>query len=441
MADNVDFTGGAPADFTASADDCGVSGKVQRVKLTYSADGIASHIPADSDGLLVNLGTNNDVAASQSGTWTVRLADGTGNALTSLSAGAERAIAVAVVNSSGNQVSSFGGSGGTAIADDAVFTVDSDLITPVGGIVTSDSVASGDVGAFAMLANRQQKVTLYDSAGVELAVGGGTQYDEDTAHVSGDKVTMAGVVRVDSPAALSGSDGDRTCLQTDNTGALRVNVANTVTVASHAVTNAGTFAVQVSSSLPSGTNNIGDMDILSHIPGTGATNLGKAEDAQHASGDTGVYMLAVRDDSLAAHSGTDGDYESFHTSAEGALWTAPYTPAQGGLSIFRSLDLDETEEQVKASAGRVVRAIFTNLTGATMWLKLYNDTAANVTVGSSTPLLTIGLPGNATDAISGVLEIDAQFSTAITAAVTTGPADNSSTGPDANEVVVNILYS
>jgi hypothetical protein len=41
---------------------------------------------------------------------------------------------------------------------------------------------------------------------------------------------------------------------------------------------------------------IGDVDILSVTPGTGATNLGKAEDAAHTSSDVGVMALAVRRD-------------------------------------------------------------------------------------------------------------------------------------------------
>jgi hypothetical protein len=39
---------------------------------------------------------------------------------------------------------------------------------------------------------------------------------------------------------------------------------------------------------------IGNVDVTSIVPGTGATNLGKAEDAAHSSGDTGVMPLAVR---------------------------------------------------------------------------------------------------------------------------------------------------
>lgn len=311
------------------------------------------------------------------------------------------------------------GSGGTASTDDAAFTVGSGSGTPAMGIVTADSVDSGDVGVLGMLANRQLKVTLFDSSGSELSVGGGTQYDEDTAHVSGDKMTMAGVVRQDTAAALSGTDGDRTVLITDSTGKLHVNVGNTVTVASHAVTNAGTFATQAAQSgtwtvgLSAGTNNIGDVDVLtlpnvtlaagtntnevvgdvahdavaagnpllmgayasaaapsavsadgdavrlwatltgalniadggstisiddgggsitvdgtvavssittSVIPGTSATHLGKAVDAVAGSTDTGVNVLAIRDDALTTLTPADGDYTSLRTNSTGALW-------------------------------------------------------------------------------------------------------------------------
>lgn len=56
-----------------------------------------------------------------------------------------------------------------------------------------------------------------------------------------------------------------------------------------------------------GTNNIGDVDVLSVVPGTGAASLGKAEDAAHASGDVGVMVLAVRNDGGGVF-GADGDY-------------------------------------------------------------------------------------------------------------------------------------
>ena len=67
--------------------------------------------------------------------------------------------------------------------------------------------------------------------------------------------------------------------------------------------------------------NIGNVDVLSIVPGTGATNLGKAEDALHASGDVGVMALAVRSDGLANLTGNNGDYTPLQVTTEGALYT------------------------------------------------------------------------------------------------------------------------
>jgi hypothetical protein len=61
--------------------------------------------------------------------------------------------------------------------------------------------------------------------------------------------------------------------------------------------------------------------ITSVVPGTGATNLGKAEDAVAGSGDTGIATLWTRADTAAA-SGANGDYVFPIVDALGKLWTA-----------------------------------------------------------------------------------------------------------------------
>jgi hypothetical protein len=67
---------------------------------------------------------------------------------------------------------------------------------------------------------------------------------------------------------------------------------------------------------------IGDVDVTSVITGTGATNLGKAIDSIAGATDTGVALLAVRDDVLAALTPVDGDYVPLRTDSTGALWTS-----------------------------------------------------------------------------------------------------------------------
>ncbi|HVR65135.1 MAG TPA: hypothetical protein VMT98_00735, partial [Verrucomicrobiae bacterium] len=59
-----------------------------------------------------------------------------------------------------------------------------------------------------------------------------------------------------------------------------------------------------------GANTIGSLAAIttSVTPGTAAANLGKAEDAPHASGDVGVMMLGIRSDTAATPVSADGDY-------------------------------------------------------------------------------------------------------------------------------------
>src|SRR5438067_5651098 len=131
--------------------------------------------------------------------------------------------AIAIVKPDGTDI---GGSGGTSMTDDTAFTPNASSLTPAGFVAqaTPDPIDDGDVGAARIRATtRAQFVELVDSSGNSVSVGGGTQYAEDTAHVSGDQLTMAGVVQKSADAALS-DDGDRSVLQVDSSGYLKVNV-------------------------------------------------------------------------------------------------------------------------------------------------------------------------------------------------------------------------
>lgn len=91
------------------------------------------------------------------------------------------------------------------------------------------------------------------------------------------------------------------------------------------ITNANQAGVDASGNLqvilaPNTGVDIGDVDILSVTPGVGATNLGKAVDTAAGATDTGVGMLAVRDDALAGITPAAGDYANLLVDALGALW-------------------------------------------------------------------------------------------------------------------------
>lgn len=111
---------------------------------------------------------------------------------------------------------------------------------------------------------------------------------------------------------------------------------------------------------------------------------------------------------------------------------------EGGLEIYRNLDLDETGANVKATAGQVFGWYLYNAASATRHVKFY-DKATAPTVGSDTPVLTITLPptsgANVFFGLPGI-----QFDNGIGLGATTGVADNNAGAPSANDVIVNVLY-
>lgn len=122
-----------------------------------------------------------------------------------------------------------GGAGGTSSTDDSAFTVGSGSGTPAMGLVTSDSVDSGDVGVLGMLANRQLKVTLFDSGGSELSVGGGTQYTEDAAAAANPVGNALNLVRDDARGgSLTTTDGDNVAARGTNAGELYVKHVDSI---------------------------------------------------------------------------------------------------------------------------------------------------------------------------------------------------------------------
>lgn len=148
-----------------------------------------------------------------------------------------------------------------------------------------------------------------------------------------------------------------------------------------------------------------------------------------AAGHVQVMKLAIS---------TDGSSTLIPATSSG-IAVLPRPETANGLSIFRSLDIDETEEDVKTSAGQLYGYFFGNVASSVRYLKFYNATAANVTVGSTTPVLTLPLPATSSGHIS--FPIGVAFSTAICVACTTGVADSDTGAPSANDVVINVFYA
>lgn len=151
---------------------------------------------------------------------------------------------------------------------------------------------------------------------------------------------------------------------------------------------------------------------------------------------SGTFWQATQPVSLAS-------VPSHAVTNAGTFAVQPGPTTSGGCSIFRSLDLDETEEEVTTSAGQIYGWSITNFATAVRHIKFYNATAANTTVGTTTPLMTISVPGNATDDTQSVFSLGGMgipFSTALSVAATTGLADNDTGAPGASDVSITLFY-
>lgn len=160
--------------------------------------------------------------------------------------------------------------------------------------------------------------TLNSGTGGDVLATKERTHDGDATKVQ--VVTLAGVSGTEGSYTFGDIGGDATNgLDVDVT-----RVSGNVTVVQATAAN-----LNVTAALAAGTNNIGDVDVLSIVPGTGATALGKAIDTAAGGTDTGVAVLAVRDDALTTLTPVDGDYVPLRTSSTGALHV---NVASGGIA-------------------------------------------------------------------------------------------------------------
>ena len=431
------------------------------------------------------------------------------------------------------------------------------------------------------LATEAKQDDIITAIGGISAGSGGQQYDEDAVHSTGDKVTVAGVVRKDTAASLAGTDGDYSALIVDANGRLHViepsaagaaaslaviddwdesDRAKVNLIAGQAGVTGGAGAVAANTprvtlaSDDPGVAKLGTIDtsaaaiaasasvmddwdesdrakvniiagqagitagagaVAANTPRTtlasddpavaklgtidtnaaaAATSLAIIDDWDEsdrakvnpivgqagvaagagavgatvqrvtlASDDPGVVSLGLLDDAVfsddagftpgtskglaigvqadetSPDSVNEGDFGVLRMSLERFLAVTPRPTSTGeGMDIFRSVDLDESEEDVKTSAGKLYGFYIYNLASAKRYVKFYNATAANVTVGTTTPILTFPLDAGTGALVEFVHGIP--FGTALSAAATTGVADNDTGAPGANEIVANVFY-
>jgi len=136
-----------------------------------------------------------------------------------------------------------------------------------------------------------------------------------------------------------------------------------------------------------------------------AAGVGKAEDAAHVTGDTGVAALAVRRDTAASSAGTDGDYVTINTDATGRLRTVAARDVDDALSIAASSAAAD-DLVVKASAGTLYSIVGHIAAGEDGYVQVHDatsqpaDTAVPelsyfVGAASAAQAVNIPLPGHA----------------------------------------------
>ena len=202
----------------------------------------------------------------------------------------------------------------TADAGSGTFYVDNAVgqTVDIAGTVTANLGTIADVATQTTLSAINTKLVSGTDIGdvtINNAAGASAVNIQD----GGNAITVDGTVTADAGTGT---------FYVDNAVGQTVDVAGTVTA------NLGTIADVATQTTLSALNakfvtgtDIGDVDILSIIPGVGATNLGKAVDAPAGGTDTGVASLAMRDDALGGITPIAGDYNTLLVDANGALWT------------------------------------------------------------------------------------------------------------------------
>ena len=111
----------------------------------------------------------------------------------------------------------------------------------------------------------------------------------------------------------------------------------------------------------------------------------------------------------------------------------------GGLSEERKVNLTNVAYQVKVGDGNLLGWNIINPNGSAVYVKFYEDLIANVTVGTTTPKLTIAVPANSSVYVAPNC-VQEFFLEGIVMAVTTGVADSDNTNPG-SAVHVHVKYN
>lgn len=284
-----------------------------------------------------------------------------------------------------------------------------------GGVLTVD----GTVAVTGVSTSAKQDTVIGHLDGVETLLG---TIDADTGNISTKIDTVAG--------AVSGSE-----MQVD------VVSAPTLTVDSHDVTNAGTFAVQADTELPSAaalsdadssTPTVPTVGAVTMIANAAASSVQRMRgvSATHNQGATGVpasgTLMQFDDASITSITENNfgvprmsanrnayttirdaaGNERGVNVTASNALvvdGSAVTQPVSNAALVTGSTTMNATSSDggtaltnsaqvIKASAGRLMGYYIYNPNVIAAYVQFYNTAAASVTVGTTNPMFMLAIP-------------------------------------------------
>ena len=314
MADDITLNQGAGGDTIAADDVAGV--KFQRIKIALGADG--AH--------------DNDVDSGQQA----------------------MAASVPVVIASDQSAVAVSNAGLTELA--AAINASSQMDVNLAASAATVAVSNGGLTELAAAINASSQMDVNIAAsGVDVMLG--TDFSDVLGTASLITATqadnLANTTDTINVSALGyvfdGTTWDRALGNSTDGTLVNLGTNNDVTITSGTVTTVSTVTTVTTVTTVSTVTAVSAVNAV--IPGTGATNLGKAEDAGHTSGDTGVFALGVRNDApITALTTADAEYIQLSTDSAGVQWvrnkeipsyTASYRLAEAAIDQL-SLSIDGT---------------------------------------------------------------------------------------------------
>lgn len=522
MADNVLVTAGSGTSIAADEVVDGTLGtvKVQYVKLmdgtldgtTKAAVG-ANGLKVDGSGatqpvsgtVTANAGTGTfATSAAQSGNWSVRAQDGSGNSLSSDLRGTKQALSVEIVDSSGNQITSFGGAGGTAsnvnsaiptsataagFSDGTnmqlarVFDADSGAGTQyVEGVMLRGSASGGSIElgnstnplqvSLANTAANSTAVKVDGSAvtqpvsmaALPLPTGASTSAIQSETHgtvAAGTAATKSELIGgVFNTVAPTLTNGQQAAAQFDSSGNLKVNIIAGAGSGGTAVADEATFTQGTTSFTPiGGTYNTSIINLTSGQAGavqlsndrklltkaqvwdgTNAVTI-KAGGSGSASNSTdAAIVVTVRDANANGQATMANSAPVVIASDQSAVKVSPQAVATGGATPAHYLSAASTNATSTKVSAGTLYGFTAINTTATVYYLKFYNKASAPTVGTDTPVLTYPVPASTSGA---GLHISYPVGVAFGTGIAwalTGAAADADTTSAATGVTISMVY-